>query len=121
VYDLGAALTYDDLAIRRDIPDFVAFMLATGLRISEAAAVVWGDVDLERRTVAVRGNVVRMKGIGLVVQADESSKLIVRTLVLPDWAVEMLGQRYQPRTLSTQLCCVFSTKGWAARSEQHTG
>ena len=49
----GPALTYDDLAIRRDIPDFVAFMLATGLRISAAAAVVWGDVDLKRRTVAV--------------------------------------------------------------------
>ena len=94
VHDLRAALTFDDLAIRRDIPDFVAFMLATGLRISEAAAVVWGDVDLQRQTVAVRGNVVRVKGKGLVVQSDESSKLIVRALVLPDWAAELLRQRY---------------------------
>jgi len=30
VHDLRAALTYDDLAIRRDIPDFVAFMLRQG-------------------------------------------------------------------------------------------
>ena len=69
-------------------------MRATGLRISEAAAVVWGDVDLQRRTVAVRGNVVRVKGKGLVVQSDESSKLTVRTLVLPEWAAELLRQRY---------------------------
>ena len=34
-------------AIRRDIPDFVAFMLATGLRFTEAAAAVLGDVDLK--------------------------------------------------------------------------
>ena len=98
VRDLRAALTYDDLAIRRDIPDFVAFMLATGLRISEAAAVVWGDVDMKHRTVAVRGNVVRLKGIGLVVQADESSKLTVRTLVLPEWAAELLERRYDAET-----------------------
>ncbi len=39
VHDLRTWLTYDDVAIRRDIPDLVAFMLATGLRISEASAV----------------------------------------------------------------------------------
>lgn len=33
---LRAALTYDDEAIHRDLPDFVGFMLATGCRIGEA-------------------------------------------------------------------------------------
>ena len=119
VHDLRAALTYDDLAIRRDIPDFVAFMLATGLRISEAAAVVWGDVDRQRRTVAVRGNVVRVKGIGLVVQADESSKLGVRTLDLPEWAVEMLGERYDSE-LCPASCPVFSAPRGGLRDPSNT-
>jgi len=34
-----AMLSYDDQAVSRDLPDLVAFMLATGLRIGEAAAV----------------------------------------------------------------------------------
>ena len=77
VRDIQIWLTYDDVAIRRDVPDLVAFMLATGLRISEASAVQWNDVDLVQGTVQVRGNVVRLKGQGLVLQRDESSKLTV--------------------------------------------
>ena len=38
-----------------------------------AAAVVWGDVDLNIPTAAVRGNVVRVTGIGLVVQMSRAS------------------------------------------------
>ncbi len=47
VRDLRTWLTYDDVAIRRDIPDLVAFLLGTGLRISEASAVHWDDLDLD--------------------------------------------------------------------------
>jgi integrase len=83
VIDLRVWLTYDDRAIRRDIPDLVAFMLATGLRIGEASAVHWEDVDLANATARLRGNVVRIKGVGLIVQEDESNKLTKRTLDLP--------------------------------------
>jgi len=41
-----AMITYDDTAVARDLPDFVAFMLATGLRIGEASAITWDAVDL---------------------------------------------------------------------------
>lgn len=34
-------------ARRRDLPDIVTFMLGTGVRIGEALAVRWCDVDLE--------------------------------------------------------------------------
>lgn len=93
VHDLQTWLTYDDVAIRRDIPDLVAFMLGTGLRISEVAAVRWVDVDLDLGTVRVRGNVVRLKGKGLVRQDEESSKLTVRTLSLPSWCLDLLTRR----------------------------
>jgi integrase len=52
---LRALLTYDDKAIERDLPDFVAMMLATGLRIGECVALSWTDIDLESQTVAIRG------------------------------------------------------------------
>ncbi len=41
----------------------------------------------------VRGNVVRLKGHGLILQREESSKLTVRTLALPTWCVDMLTHR----------------------------
>ena len=58
-------------------------MLATGLRIGEAAAVRPQDVDLEARIVWVTGNLVRLKGGGVVRQETESSKLNPRGLELP--------------------------------------
>ncbi|GAA0265324.1 site-specific integrase [Cryptosporangium japonicum] len=93
VIDLRIWLTYDDKAIRRDLPDLVGFMLATGLRISEASAIHWDDIDLAAKTVRLRGNVIRIKGVGLVMQEDESSKLKKRTLDLPGWCVHMLQRR----------------------------
>ncbi|GAA0265527.1 tyrosine-type recombinase/integrase [Cryptosporangium japonicum] len=91
--DLRIWLTYDDKAIRRDLPDLVGFMLATGLRISETAAVHWDDVDLDAGTVRLRGNVIRVKGQGLIIQENESNKLKKRTLDLPRWCVLMLRRR----------------------------
>lgn len=96
VRDLRAALTYDDLAKKRDIPDLIDFLLATGLRISEASAVRWCDLDLKARTVRAGRNVVRIKGVGMVVQEGDSSKLTARTLDLPTWVVEMLKRRRLP-------------------------
>ena len=91
--DLRIWLTYDNTAIRRDLPDFVAFMLATGLRISECSAVTWQCIDLDNWQVQVAGNVVRLKGKGLIIQVEETDKLTKRVLDLPWWAVEMLERR----------------------------
>lgn len=54
VRDLGVSLACDDQAIERGLPDFVAFMLATGLRIGEDAAVTWDALDLDAGTVDVQ-------------------------------------------------------------------
>ncbi|WP_051569896.1 site-specific integrase [Cryptosporangium arvum] len=64
VLDLRIWLTYDDRAIKRDVPDLVAFMLATGLRISEASAVHWEDLDLGASTVRVRATSSASKALG---------------------------------------------------------
>lgn len=68
-------------------------MLATSLRIGECSAIHWPDVDLHAGTVSVRGKVVRLKGQGLSVFDNESSKLTHRLLRLPSWAIEMLKRR----------------------------
>jgi integrase len=65
---------------------------ATGLRIGEALAVCWSDVDLEARTVEVDWKLIRIKGEGLrhvrrLKGGDD------RTLPLPQFAVEMLHRR----------------------------
>jgi integrase len=62
---LSAALTYDDRAIARDLPDLVSFLMATGLRIGEACGLAWTAVDLDAGTSDVRAAVVRVKGRGL--------------------------------------------------------
>jgi hypothetical protein len=42
---LRAALSYDDRAMARDLPDLVGFLMATGLRIGEACGLAWNAVD----------------------------------------------------------------------------
>jgi integrase len=84
---------YHDLSIARDLPDFVAWMMATGLRIGEAAAGRPEDLDLDRGIFWVTGNLVRIKGAGILRQEDENHKLNPRGLELPSWAVAMLEER----------------------------
>lgn len=89
---LRAALTYDDQAIARDLPDLISLMMATGMRIGEAAALAWTDVDLDAGTVQVRAAVVRVTGHGLVRKSTKTDTGL-RTLVLPSWCVDMLRER----------------------------
>ena len=54
----------DEQAGKNDVPDLVAFMLATGARIGEATAVTWQGLDLGAGTVEIRSTVVRVEGSG---------------------------------------------------------
>ena len=40
------SLAADERAVQADLPDLVTFMLGTGVRIGEALAVLWSQVDL---------------------------------------------------------------------------
>ena len=85
----------DAQAVLRDLPDFVSFMLATGLRIGEAAAVTWDAVDLVAGVVEVRGTVIRVRGEGLQVKPSPKTRAGFRTLALPTWAGDLLRRRAQ--------------------------
>ncbi|MCS7483098.1 tyrosine-type recombinase/integrase [Umezawaea endophytica] len=88
-----ALLESDQNAVRWDLPDLTRFMMATGVRIGEALAVFWSDVDVELGTVAVDYTVTRVNGVGLV-RKSTKSEAGERTLPLPSWAVVMLKRRF---------------------------
>ena len=67
-------------------------MLATGVRIGEALAVTWDDVDLSARLVAIDHTVIRLKGVGLVRKSTKTESG-ERTLRIPLFAVTMLRRR----------------------------
>ena len=89
---LRAALTYDDHAIARDLPDLVALLMATGLRIGEACGLTWDAVDLDAGTIEVHAAAVRVRGQGLVRKATKTDAG-ARILLLPRWCVSLLHDR----------------------------
>jgi len=93
VRQLRAFLTYDDRAVARDVPDLIGMLVATGMRIGEATALRWEDLDLEDGTVDVNGTVIRLRGQGTVRQDNTKSESGRRLLQLPTWCVEMLLRR----------------------------
>jgi integrase len=87
-------LEADPKAVRMDLPDLTRFMLATGVRIGEALAMFWEDVDLDAAVVEIDWKVVRVRGEGLQRRKRLKSRKSQRTLPLPSWAVDMLRQRW---------------------------
>ena len=94
-------LQQDEKARRRDLPDLVFFMLATGVRIGEALAAVWSDVDFEAGTVRITSTLVRVKGEGLL-RKGTKSRAGERTLPLPVSAIALLRRRFMSGALLEQ-------------------
>ncbi len=115
VQQLRAYLSYDDVAVAKELVDLVAFMVATGMRIGEVAALTWKDVNFQDKTVAVRGTVLRLKGRGLIVNRPKS-KAGERTLELPSWAIDMLHCRV-PVTSTNNQKGVTIADGWVFPTE----
>ena len=82
----------DPDARRKDLPDLCEYMLGTGVRIGEALATSWDDIDLGAGTVRVEHTIVRLQGVGLLRKATKTAAG-ERTLTLPAFAVSMLRRR----------------------------
>lgn len=87
-----AQLDADDAAREKDLPALCRFMLGTGVRIGEALAVDWSDVDLVSATVVVEHTLIRLRGIGLVRKSTKSAAG-ERVLTLPRFLVSLLAER----------------------------
>ena len=91
--DLLAKLRVDPYARRCDLPTLVMFMLGTGVRIGEALAVRWCDVDLggmviggvQVPVVRITGNLVWVRGQGLVASNVQRAWRGARKRARYDW------------------------------------
>ena len=92
VTQLRTHLRADAAAVRADLPDLVTFMLGTGVRIGEALAVHWSQVDLDGGTVDITHTIVRIKGEGLIRKRVKSATSN-RQVGLPIWLIAMLRTR----------------------------
>ncbi|MCF8783390.1 tyrosine-type recombinase/integrase [Rhodococcus ruber] len=86
-------LTVAEYAREADVVDVVTFLAGTGVRIGEALALRWQDVDLDAETVSIEGHVVSVRGQGLVRIDGAKSATGVRTLPLPSPVMDMLRTR----------------------------
>jgi len=68
-------------------------MLATGVRIGEALAVLWNQVDLEAGTVEITHTIARPPSEGLIRKATKS-RTGEHPLSLPSLAAAMLCGRH---------------------------
>lgn len=101
----------DEDAQRRDLPDLCRFMLATGVRLGEALGVTWSDVDLDVGTVAIDRTIRRLKGQGLAATRVKSAASY-RTLVLPEWTVQLLRERRSVGGSASGPVFASSVGGW---------
>ncbi|MEU4287610.1 helix-turn-helix domain-containing protein [Kribbella sp. NPDC026596] len=90
---LNRSLTADEHAVQADLPDLVTFMLGTGVRIGEALAVHWDQIDHAVGTVEITHTIARIPGKGLI-RKTTKSRTGERTLSLATWAATSLRARH---------------------------
>ena len=69
-------------------------MLETGMRVGEALALTWDDIDLDRRAVSIRKTLVRLSGTtnDIFVQPSPKSKSSRRVIPLSRRALTLLDR-----------------------------
>ncbi|RKT82933.1 Site-specific recombinase XerD [Saccharopolyspora antimicrobica] len=95
---LRAHLRADKKAVRRDLPELIDGYSALGCRTGELLALDWTKVDFEAGTIAIEGTVIRVKGVGLIVQPHTKSEAGMRTVMPPKWYMDLLKRRHAEST-----------------------
>ncbi len=92
------------LARQRSMPELILLMIGTGVRLGEALALCWENVDLEGQpfetgagmilmpSIRITGNVVRVPSLGKVVHPGKTARSL-RTVPIPRTVAEMLRAR----------------------------
>jgi integrase len=76
-----------------DLADMMEIMLATGVRIGEALAILGTDIDLDAKTAAATHHIIRVAGAGLVRRPQRKGNQDELILGIPAWALPVLQRR----------------------------
>ena len=93
-----AQMERDPDAVAADLPDLTRWMLGTGVRIGEALAVSWDEIDRSAGAVMIRWKILRVRGRGLVRVPRVKGAEGARVLALPADVLAMLDRRAQSGT-----------------------
>lgn len=106
----------DEQAAEQDVPDLVEFLDGTGLRIGEALGVRAEAIDLEAGVLEVAATVVRLTGIGTVLQLRPKTEAGWRVIALPVHVVELCRRRIAaPRPYGDRQITVITADGETTR------
>lgn len=96
------------------IAAMIDLMLGTGLRIGEAVALTWDDLDLDAGTVTVRSTAVRDEAGAWVRQGHAKTQSSHRTLQLPAFSIAAL-QRLSGQLPATDAGLAFPSAAGTVR------
>ncbi|MDQ3404671.1 MAG: tyrosine-type recombinase/integrase [Actinomycetota bacterium] len=82
-----------------DLVDLVDTLSGLGCRIGELLALDVTKADFDSGTLAIEGTVIRVKGLGLVVQPHTKSEAGMRTIRPAQWTMEILRRRVERGSL----------------------
>lgn len=76
---------------------FCEFLYLTGMRYGEAASITWRDVHTHTKpwSVSITGTLVKVPGKKAVKQSSPKTQSSVRTINLPDRAVEIIKEQHE--------------------------
>ncbi|MGH3876049.1 MAG: site-specific integrase [Actinophytocola sp.] len=98
VSKLRAHMAGSTSAARNDLVDVVDVLTGVGCRIGELLALDWSKLEFEAGTMSIEGTVIRVKGVGLIVQPHTKSEAGMRTIRPASWVMEIVKGRYAERT-----------------------
>lgn len=75
-----------------------------GLRIGEALAIMYKDINFERKTINISKEQTRIKGLGYVVQETTKTESSTRCIAVPDFVLTILKKDYEKRLYTISKC-----------------